>query len=421
MEVDLVRWQNSCKMRAVFYRLFGHDGWANGRSGLGTAASTSAHTAFRASHQRLSIDEIDAMRRGSSLPKRISGAYAGDALRGGIHIDDVDEGALNSAVEDYKLLALLSNAVDWDKAYGGALIVASTEDGADLEEPVVGDGQATSFLVFEAPAATPVTDGTYGQRLNPPMYDVRGLGRVDASRCYALRSWELTAREALDDAGTVPGWGVSIYEPLYSSLAAVGEGRGNVRELLHKLSIVGVKIDGMAAILAGEDGDAKMRRIATSLNECMSILGLLVVDSSDDLVEVNRNGAEAVTLANFAYESLEMDAAMPREILRGLTSGGLNSGENKGAFQIWYDAISTYRQRYLGPAAAWCLQRMPIGLPERFEVKFGALHENEPLEEAQEYETTARADAAMVSALVVTPEEVRDRRLIEGQRGRLRE
>jgi hypothetical protein len=368
------------------------DGWANYKTGLGGSRGRNASTVYSRRHWSISAEDIEALRQ-NALFARICDAPAEDATSTSIVIDGVDAVELRSLAEDLSLYEVIADAIRWDYAYGGALIVA--DDGRSHDEPL--GGTITGLTSIEAASAVPERGG----------YTIEGLGWVDSSRAWRLVSSRLSHRQRVAGRGTFHGWGYSVAERIYDELAGVGESREHARELLHVLSVPVLHVDGLADILAGESGAEDARAIGSSLVECMDSLGLLLIDGKDRVSALNRQIAGVVELMHELADALASAAPMPVEILLKRRQNGLSGGDDRGAYRDWYGYLESYRRRFLAPLISKILEHCDIRLPQRFEVKFDPLWKPTAKEELEIAKMQAEIGAIDIASGVRTVEEVR--------------
>ena len=400
------------------------DGWANPKTGLGGARSRSAWTYYQG-RPALANEELEQLYGENALAARIVDRLADDATREPFRLKGTDAefgvGELESKIEDLRLLQTLGDAIRWSRLYGGAIVI-----GDDLGKPERprGESPVVSLRVVEAASALPVlTRGTIAEVLHPELYRIDlGDGEtfvVHSSKVWRFDGVRVSARMLLRSHGTNPGWGPSVLQRVYESLMRVGESRGYSAELLHVLSVPGIRIKGLKDILRGKDGHAMAREMVRAIRETMDMLGLLAIDSDDEAFVSQRNASGAVELHDAAQRGLVADTDMPSEILQGVTPGGLNTGESAGPIRQWYDHVDAYRRNQLTPIVSSIVAALPIDdLPEEWTIEWDPLWQPDPKEVADNYKTTAEADAIYVGTVgALAPEEVRRARFVEGTPG----
>jgi hypothetical protein len=145
-----------------------------------------------------------------------------------------------------------------------------------------------------------------------------------------------------------------------------------------------------------------------------SMLGMMVMDSEDDIVNQPASISGFSDLADHIKDSICADLDMPRVVLFGESPGGLNSDgdsqrgswqsqvEGKQQYAVLPALESFYRLVYAQKAGSFQGQ-----IPDHFDVVFNPLHSPTSTELAEIRKETAEMDKIYIETGVYTAEQVR--------------
>lgn len=367
-------------------------------------------------------DELETLYAFDPMAARIVDRLPDDATRQPFAVagDNVDTKAVSSWAEDTELLTIAAEASRSARLYGGAIVVA--DDGGLPDAPIDPTKPVLSLRVVDAPDAQPVlTSMTIAEYLHPPSYNVSlGIGQVNvhSSRVWRFNGVKVPVRLlAYRTISTNPGWGPSVLQRLIRDLDRLSQARKHAGDLLHVLSIPGLKITDLKKQLEADGGREQVSELLDAIRASMTSLGLLAIDKNDESFTINRESRGAVDLLGEHMNALVSDTDMPREVLTGQSPGGLNTGELAGPVRLWYDHVDAYRQGELTPFVVWALDRSGLVLPAEYTVEWAPLWQDEPGAVATRYKTTAEADKVYVDMGSLKSSEIRQSRFVDGEVG----
>jgi hypothetical protein len=444
------------------------DSWVNVLTGLGTFASDK-RTGARHSALRLSELEAEDLWRGSSMGGRIVETRPKAMLRGGfqVAISDLDpvegkekeqeteldpigpegEGrgdaqvmggavseeaqALREAEED--LAALCDDlqvdshyleALNFERAYGGAAILLGARDGqADLSKPLnLKKLQSIEFLYVLRPRecwpmrwnTNPLSAG-YG---HPVLFRIQRetMGGVPSapfdchvSRLIRFDGVKVSRRQQAEHRG----WGDSVFVRVFEDLRDFELSHGAVATLLNDISQAVYGMQGLADAMSSDDGQKLVIARAKALEMARSICRALIIDK-DETFERKATPLNGVAdILDRIVKKLAAAADMPVSLLMGESPAGLNATGDAN-IRWFYDDVKADQRMRLRPKLNRLVKLLFLAKngptdgvePRRWTVRFPELWQETEGERAKIRLAQAQADVAYVNAGVLMPEEV---------------
>ncbi len=359
-----------------------------------------------------------------------------------------DEGAamaeqLMGRLEELGASAVIQEALEYERAYGGGAVLIGADDGQDLMQPLNLDA------IREVRHLTAFRGGWDGEVIGWSFYgDVRGA-RFGEPEVYQLRNLGVPFTPGAKSPTQVStlayvhesrflifpgkaasrrvrnlnrGWGDSVFIRIERVLSQFGLTWGAVAILMQELSQGVLKIKGLAERLArmagsptaaNQGGSNSIVARALAMEMSMSIARTRILDADEDFqrVGVPLTGVPEI-LQQFALR-LAAACDMPVTLLMGQAPAGLNATGDSDV-RSFYDRVKGWQRRRLLPQ----LQRLvrvvmeadageaDAGEPEKWAITFNPLWQPTSAEVATTRKTIADADVAYIREGVVTPEEV---------------
>lgn len=349
----------------------------------------------------------------------------------------------------------ITEALQYEKAYGGSGILIGADDGQDLTQPLDEeriqsidwvntfrggwDGEIVAWSYYRDPSAP-----NYGM---PEMYMLRNIGvpiaRVPApgerinerslmlpmgSTGYGnLITWVHASRflifpgQAVSRRARVQmrGWGDSVFTRVDRVLMHYDQTWDGIANLMTDFSQGILKVDGLAQALAakgvngGSNATATLATKARTLQVSRSIARLMIVDAKEDF---KRDTASLAGLPEMLQQfALRLAAAadMPVSLLMGQAPAGLNA-TGDADIRFFYDRVKSRQNRRLTPQIRRFVQllmkakRGPTNGKEigRVSIIHNPLYQMSALEQADLRLKTNQADALEIQNGVLAPEEV---------------
>lgn len=410
------------------------DGWANTLTGIGDATRDKTMSAKWVAEELDNI-EIDELVEGSDMAARIVETLPEEMLREGwcvkIEGDPEAEEAVMARVDELEFNAKLQDALEDARAHGGAGLLLGAKDGArnlaqELDSTRLDDiAWLTSLPAYELEPLQwyeRATEARYGE---PMTYQIReetfsrtsfitparglqaNLPVVHESRLLKFRGVRLNRRRTREKRG----WGGSVLVRCLRVLQAFDQSWAGAANLLQDFSQAIMKLKGLTEIMEAGNEELVVRR-AQLIDMSRSLARCVLLDEEESFERVATPlGGMPEMLQQFALR-LSAAARMPVSKLMGQAPAGLNA-TGASDIRFWYDHVSAARQRQALPAINRFLQllfRCKAGPtkgkePENWSVKFNPLWQLTELEQADLRLKTAQADAAWITAQVITPSE----------------
>lgn len=380
-----------------------------------------------------------------------------DPLERPLALPDVDdEGAEISEAVGIKLEELNFDAVLWEalcyeRAYGGAVILMGVDDGFDnltmpLDEDRLSDvthinaftggweGECVAWSYYQDPVKP-----NYGM---PETYMIRNIG-VPLARIPT--PGEPSMRDVLPSgpyAGTITwvhesrllvlpgiavsrrarvqmrGWGDSIFTRVDEVLQQEGQTWGGVANLMTDFSQGVLAIDDLASAIgkgnsttAGVGGTSSLMKRAMALNLTRSISRIMLIDSKEKFSRDTVSLGGIPEVIQKMWERVAAAAGMPAELLMAMLTGGLSKGDT--TYRFFMDRIASDQKKHVVPVVKKlvrilfrCADGPTEGVePERWHVEPRPLYQLTALEEADLRLKVAQADDLNIKNQIYSPEE----------------
>jgi phage-related protein (TIGR01555 family) len=410
------------------------DSFANALTGLATSADKSTR-GFFAKRPRLASETLENMYEQSALSARIVDRVVDDGTREGFEIKGTDEefdfASVQSELEDLDALNEVGDAWRWSRLYGGALLVMITADGKKMDQPLNLDNvrKLVALHVVESSHITPVefNPGLGSRAFRRPKYyeitvpigDDANLRRIHWSRVIRFDGIKVPpSRRILNN-----GWGPSVLDRVYTEIAQLGESMGYSRNILHDIALRVYKIDGLREQLCGSAQSAQeVRQVLELLTWSIDNLHALTIDAKDAYQEVNRTVTGIVELVREFIDAMVRATDMPRTVLLGAQTTGLNADAD-AEIRAWYDNVKSQQKMKLTPALNRLLEVLfaarknstQESVPTEWTIEYNALWQPSEGVKAETENKQAQTDSIYITEGVYTADHVTERLQSEGR------
>lgn len=418
------------------------DGWVNNLTGLGGVRDKVMHSVFGVS-PRIQDDELEAMYDGDDMASRIADSVPEHMLRRGITVTTKDNPSQGVDVVDYLeekgFVQSLTEALVWERVFGGGACVLGFDDGGVPELPL--DESNLRALRFVNPLDKrdlfPVywyvdpMEPNFGKpshyRINyyvqgTPSPGSPGTNRdiqrsviVHESRMMVFSGGRTTRRNKL----RYNGWGTSVLGRCYGPLRGFNSNWQAVENIMQDASQGVYKIKGLLEVISSGNREALTKRMEI-LDMSRSVARAILVDSDTEEFERKDTSMSGLPeLLDRSMTRLSSAARMPVTTLMGVSPAGLNA---TGASDIrgWYDTLEAERtQKLTRPLkrvvrlVCLCKDGPTKGVVPEFTVSFPSLWQETENEKAATSGLKTTSDVALIQAGVITAEEVAIRRAEE--------
>ncbi len=385
---------------------------------------------------RLSRIILAAMYEQDATVATIVDKIVDDAINGGWKLvgtdKPVDPKTLSSKIDDCGFDTALETADKWSNLYGGALIVAPTTDVDEhgtIRKPDEPLGKIQTMyrpFVVAAHDAVPLEwddvfgSDTYHKVLSYSVTNSRQTIVVHHSRCHVFEPIKLDP-DALNASGG-NGWGPSVIERCFSSIARYGASLQHGTAMMYVASILAVHLDGYRMDYKAAGGPERLRKYMTDLLATLDSKGLLGLDANDKISATSLAGTGAADMIDRNRDKVAADAQIPKEILFKESPAGLNAGQLSGPQEIWNKDVASHRHRILTPAVDWFLA---MALPywgfeaNEWEVEWAPLWEPTETSKADNAAKWATIDKTYHDMGAIDETSIGQQRFVDGNTGAL--
>lgn len=417
------------------------DSWYNEASGLGGSQDKVEGMSFRR-RAPMTRDMLEALYEQHPIAARIVDRIVDDGTREGFDITgikdaagneiEVDAKQLESWLDDYGVTAALRRAGKWSRLYGGAVITLAILDKLQPAEPAQPSPSTPliSVGVLSAEQARPLEQDvgifspTYGRVLS---YQINGVSQTTIVAHHTRAIPMEPVRLPLDSqqrmtAGTFPGWGPSVLERILDDMMRDGAAANHAVSMLFSASVMFAKLKNYVADRNAKDGKTRMNRIAADMRQILNAFKLLLLDADDEIGShtVQLNGAPAILDAQ--RQRLAAAAEMPKEILFNESPAGLNAGQLSGPQEIWYARVGQWQEDEATPVLDLILAAVFASkgiAAASWNVEWRPLFTKSDETAAETHSKNAAADQIYLDQGVVSADEVRTHRFVDGNAGPL--
>ncbi|MBR2491682.1 MAG: DUF1073 domain-containing protein [Ruminiclostridium sp.] len=287
---------------------------------------------------------------GNGLFAKIIDSPADEAMRTGFTLDGLDRAARDICEDALAVLGwdmVAATAIKWGRLFGGSLVVMLADDGGSLEDPLNLDKvtRIDSLVLYDRSevASVELENGT------PERFHVqsrRGCFTVHASRCLVFRN-EVTPERS----SNVDYWGIPVYYRIHKALDDYQEAHRGAVGLLQRLGQGVYRMQGLADILATEDGENQVIQRLQALDMARGMLNTVVVDGEgEDYGFASFSVAGVPDVIYSAGCMLSAVTHIPASILFGRRwlrrdqLGPLTSSSSPASLETWHSYVERLQQ-----------------------------------------------------------------------------
>ncbi len=412
------------------------DGWVQLIDGLMRGKDKTSLSRFTL--DQYNFEELQALVRGDDLAFKIAMLPPRDMLRAGwvVKSESIDKelsSALDSRIEELKILPALLSALFWERVYGGGALLIGADDSQDWQLPLdlskinkinfiravsrvdlkpymfFSDWKSAQFGNIETWNYTPRNGNNVGTEQ-----------KVHSSRIIPFRPFIVSREETQDNDKY---WGDSIFVRIYQRLAQLNMGFGGASQYINEMATLVFKVQGYNELMAANRA-TELSTLLLALRTMRSLTGIAAMDTQDELVQqqINVGGlSDLLTSMQQRVAAATGIPAIPATLLFGKSPDGMNA-TGEGDIRLYYDQIKAEQTSKLVPA----LDRIYTllfseksgqtkgNLPDKWTYEFNSLWLQTDKEKAEIRYIMAQADALYNTGQVVSPEEIADSRFKNG-------
>jgi phage-related protein (TIGR01555 family) len=404
------------------------DSWVNALTGLGGLRDKLSHAQI-VPGLRLQESQLEALYNDDAFAAKIVDRLPRDATRRGFTLEfeglSREESAeamraLIGRLEDMSALPKLREAWIWGRLYGGGGVFVGADDGLEPAEPLAEDRiRDIAFLnvlkrsqLQVRTRSEDVRDPFFGE---PELYVVRRTSSVATTEEVLIHRSRLimfpgavTARGVYSD----DGWDDSVLQRAEESIRQSATAWQSTAHLVADASQGVLKIANLVDLIAA-GSEAVLRTRMEMMDMARSVCRAILVDA--DREEFQRVATSFAGLPEMLDRFMMRDAAaaeMPVTLLYGRSPAGLNAtGESD--IRSWYDTVEDAQNDVLRPRLERLIKLFMLAKagptggkePENWKLVFRPLWQPTDKERAETKKVKADTVAALVTALIMLPEE----------------
>ena len=410
------------------------DNWGNALTGLGGLRDKVQAYVF-ARRGRTNDEELEAMYEEDDVASKICDSVPEHMLRRGFKVVIDGDPDMSKAVEDYidalDGVECLTDALVWERVFGGGVMVLGLDDGQDVGLPLDEDQlRAIRFInVLDRRDIIPIywyNDPNQPKYGKPEIYRItyftNGVSKpkepgaksptmsmeVHESRLLVFGGMRSTLRNRMRNHG----WGASMLSRIRGPLRTFHGNWQSVEHLMTDASQGVYKLKGLLqAIASGKTEELQTRMEITEMGR--SVGRAIMVDADAESYERKDTSMSGLPdLLDRTATRLAMAARAPVTVVMGISPAGLNATGDSD-IRNWYDVLEAERKQKLRKPVTRLVRLVMISLegptngvvPEKWEVEFPPLWQPTEAEKATTFSTRATAMTGLVTSAVITPEE----------------
>ena len=374
--------------------------------------------------------ELTALYVGDGLTKRIVSMPANDATRVGWDIEGDPDGKLVAHLESLGVVKEFTNALKWQRLYGGALTIMLWDDGLDLASEFrfnpkrklklkgVRTHSPAEIWFLPTDIDTDPTSLRYGK---PTHFTIRRvLGPPYVVHYTRVLEWlGDTAPNKADAAMDMYRryYGFGVMQSMMQSLSDLGISWSAVANLFQESVIGKYKISNLENLIAEKDYDSVYQRMANIELSKSALKGVLLGAEE----EYSRDSLPFTGVADVMDRFMmrvASEVGIPVSLLFGRSAAGMNA-TGEGDARMYYDSVEALQNDELKPKLLQIIAyTAPEILPDvpfdEFAVKFRPVWSMSEKERTECVYKQAQADSLYVVNRILSTKEVRRNRFVGG-------
>jgi phage-related protein (TIGR01555 family) len=323
-------------------------------------------------------------------------------------------------MEELHLQAEVSEAVSMARLHGGSVLVAITDDGRELSEPLNEAGLKTidgfrcydrwSVTWTEAMLQGDPRSRQYGM---PEIYQINPPGgapyNVHESRVIRFSGMQVSERMRIMNNG----WEYSYLEPVYQAMMDLDGGHRASASIIQDFVQTVMSIKGLTEMIAGGNEAHVVGRL-NLLDMSRHVLNTILMDADGENFSKQSSSVAGLSDLLQAFRiQVSAITGIPMTKLFGISPGGLNAtGESD--LRNYYDDVANYQKTHIQPPMEKIVRMMMLersGLykgqePQKWSLKFNPLWQMSDTELSAIKKTVADTDALYLDRGVYSADEI---------------
>lgn len=325
------------------------DGWVNLLAGLSGKSDKTKYTTF-GEYEYLEDQMLGRLYMGEGLATKIIKTPADDMTRKWITIANDDKGEIQKTLDDLKAEERFNEAIQWQRLYGGAIIVMGIMDGKEADEPLnMKTAKSIEWLEVVDRSNIILDTSAYVQDTKSKdfgkmeIYDILIGPNLNQMRVHRSRVLEFFGNPApkgiAEQLEDVKYWGMSILQTIFRNLASYGSAVQSIDNILYELIIGKYKIAGLSEKLASGNESQVIARMEM-INMYKSVIHAVLLGENEDYIRDTVNAAGIPDLWDRYMIHLSGVAEIPVTKLFGRSPAGENA-TGEGDLNNYYDSIES--------------------------------------------------------------------------------
>jgi phage-related protein (TIGR01555 family) len=399
------------------------DGWQNLWTGLGTSTRDKRMAATLAVTAKINDSELDCLYIDDDTAARIVDTLPEECLKKGFSVKIRDEEnpedahateeAVQKALKELDVQALILEAYIWDRLYGGSIILIGAKDGASTEqmiEPLAEEriSEVSHLTVIDKRYVVPATwyddlsEPKYGEvktyRITPTQFSNAAdasISEVHESRMIVFGGQRVPVTRRQQNQG----WGDSVLQKVNGVLRDYQVGWDSVGHLLTDASQGVFKMKGLMKMIASQNSTTLTDRM-TIFDIGRSVARSVAIDADhEDFERQPYNFGSVDKILQMFILRMSSAAKIPATILMGQSPAGQNA-TGDADFEWFHATCESVQENYLTPRLERIVELIllskdgPTGgvLPEDWSIVFEPLRQLSPDKQADMRLKVAQAD-----------------------------
>ena len=404
------------------------DGLSNAISGFSGTQDKTAFSQFVWDYMRPD-EELTAIWAGGGIGRKICTSRPDDMIRAWITVPEDTDGKILKALDALNVRTHLRDALYWTELYRGAIIaLGGLDTSTDMAQPMTKATKPLAWLkVYPASRIMNTNSDLVADAKSKYFEDfdifkvqkrfaVNGQNEVQIhqDRCIVSKGLPVPEDKNTTFEYKYIYWGMSRLQAVFQELANASTVQKAFGNLVHEATVGVMKLEGLAEILAGEDGGKEdLKILMDAIARAKSVLNMAIIGPNDEFKRdtLATTGWMDVAMMFRQEVAAAADSTIPR--LYGIPSSGLGgSGADEQAKVNYNDSIQADQETRLRPMIQRLISYVApsVGMPEDIEFKFNPLTTPTEKEAVETRKTTADTDKIYVDMGALDPQEVRDSR-----------
>ena len=330
------------------------------------------------------------LRRMNVYAQRLVEELVEDSLKKGWIIQDADETALEEVYDLFDIRSKVQEAGELGRQFGGGFLWLVTDDDDEqlplgesfvLENIVVLDKRELAVVRYFDNASNPGVG-------EPEIYAITmaqgAASKVHTSRLIPFVGRKLPRTERIENGGFHDSE-LTSSEPQLRRWSVLEQ---TLAHLVKELKLTAIKIDHGESASDDKEAGAKSAAKMSRINRYKSLLGMIVLGTSEDLQQVTIPMQGLRDLVEALAWGLSAALRMPLVKALGLSPAGLSADDEAGT-RNWNDRVASYQRKHLTPAltrlheALFAARNLDLIEPAGWKVSWPPIDEMTELERAE--------------------------------------